>query len=160
MAQELLECVDHIGRCYLGDRHDTEDRAIVPLDRPAEDGRGALTCVAMHDPSGRRGLWFRTDREDDGEGGLETVVRLYAGREGDDVSVILRGLDSNVMLALNLVLSYARDAYAESVFGDGFGDWSAVQSWFAPNEGGYCGRAVERCGATDDWAELYEMGAR
>jgi len=154
MAQESR--VPHeIWFCHLGHQRETFDLAIRPHDRPADDGRGALTCVAMHDPSGRRGLWFRTYRD-----GGETIVRLYAGREGDDASVKLRGLDPHTALQLLDVLSTARWGYELGHESDDYGDWSAVQSWFAPNEGGYCGRAVERCGATDDWAELYEMGAR
>lgn len=57
------------------------------------------------------------------------------------------------------------------------GDWSAVESRFAPNHGGYCAETAERCGATADddrdaaydlaaeeidrdWAELFERLSR
>lgn len=45
-----------------------------------------FTCAAMNDPTGRRGIWFRT---------LDDGIEIRAGREGDDVHVILR--DGHVM---------------------------------------------------------------
>ena len=38
-------------------------------------------CCSMHDPEGRRGIWFAVE---------DSVFKLFAGREGDDASVELR----------------------------------------------------------------------
>ena len=69
-------------------------------------------CVAMHDPQGRRGLWYR-------ESGDEQI-ELCAGREGDDSYIrIDRGvllLDDHtvpVMEALRNLLADARFAFEE-----------------------------------------------
>ena len=161
MAQESRVCVLLDISCRIGSDLSTFDGELYDHDRPAErygsHVQPALTCIAMHDPARRRGLWLRVDTEHVGE----LAVRLFAGREGDDSYVELREesvLTSHTMRKLLDVLSDARFAFGEGHAS--IGDWSAVESRFAPNEGGYCGRAVERCGATDDWAELYEMGAR
>lgn len=55
-------------------------------EREATDERVAaslpgFTCAAMNDPTGRRGIWFRV---------LDDGIEIRAGREGDDVHVILR----------------------------------------------------------------------
>lgn len=56
-------------------------------------------CCSMHDPSGRRGIWFKTDgvdlvADDIGCGMLQTEtvnqIEICAGREGDDAEVTLR----------------------------------------------------------------------
>lgn len=164
--------------CRIGDERGTFDRELHDHDRPAErygsHVKPALTCIAMHDPARRRGLWFRVDTEHVGE----LVVRLFAGREGDDSYVSLREesvLTSHTMRKLLDVLSDARFAFGEGHAS--IGDRSAVESRFAPNEGGWCGETAERCGAApaddrraafdaaraevhDDWAELFERLAR
>ncbi len=65
-----------------------------------------MSCVSMHDPKGRRGIWYRTETEatscmrtiatSDGQRSVETTypavtkIEIVAGREGDDESVTLR----------------------------------------------------------------------
>lgn len=41
------------------------------------------TCCSLHDPSMRRGLWYRTSDDD-------TSLELCAGREGDDEYIQLK----------------------------------------------------------------------
>lgn len=151
MAQESHECDCFVSEtaCRIGGDCTTFDRELHDHDRPAERYGStvlpALTCVAMHDPARRRGLWFRVDTEHVGE----LVVRLFAGREGDDSYVELREesvLTSHTMRKLLDVLSDARFAFGEGHAS--IGDWSAVESRFAPNEGGYCAETTERCGVT------------
>lgn len=48
------------------------------MDISAEHG---WRCCSMHDPSGRRGIWYRTTET--GE------LRIVAGREGDDAEVLI-----------------------------------------------------------------------
>jgi hypothetical protein len=49
-----------------------------------------MTCVAMHDSSGRRGLWYRIAGPDSSG---QTQLEICAGREGDDVSVSIPSTD-------------------------------------------------------------------
>lgn len=176
MAQDVQVCVSGGGCCYRGDRYETEELVFRPHDRPAERNRGALTCVAMHDPSGRRGLWFRATEEGPGE----YLIEFFAGREGDDDYFALRTGEvfdeRDTADALRLLVS-ARWGYELGHESDDYGDNSARESQFAPNHGGYCAETTERCGATvdddrraafdaaraevhDDWAELFERLAR
>jgi len=48
---------------------------------------GEMDCCSMHDPTGRRGIWFR--RFDVIGDGSCPAIAINAGREGDDVSVLL-----------------------------------------------------------------------
>lgn len=52
------------------------------MNRSSEPG---YRCASMHDPAGRRGIWYRQI-----DGGIEICAR----REGDDVHVILREGDA------------------------------------------------------------------
>lgn len=137
--------------CRIGDVNTTFDRELYDHDRPAERYGlfvlSAVTCIAMHDPARRRGLWFRADDTASG-----VVVSLFAGREGDDSSVTLYEGDPLLPITMRQLLDVLSDA--RFAFGEGhasIGDWSAVESRFAPNEGGHCGETTERCGATDEW---------
>lgn len=143
MAQEVHVCVPHIGCCYRGDRYETEELVFRPHDRPAERNRGALTCIAMHDPAREQGVWYRCDSEDG-----EPVVRFYSGRDGEELSATLRGLDRHAVWELNNVITLARDGYALGVDPCAWGDYSAFDSQFAPHHGGYCAETAERCEAT------------
>lgn len=61
-----------------------------------------MSCVSMHDPTGRRGIWYRTETTptptptSDGQRSVTstypavTKVEIVAGREGDDEEVTLR----------------------------------------------------------------------
>lgn len=179
MAQEVHECDCFVSEtaCRIGGDCTTFDRELHDHDRPAERYGStvlpALTCVAMHDPYGRRGLWFRADDTASG-----VVVSLFAGREAGDSHVILHEGDPLLPVTMRQLLEVLSDA--RFAFGEGhasIGDWSAVESRFAPNEGGYCAETAERCGATADddrdaaydlaaeeidrdWAELFERLAR
>lgn len=44
------------------------------LNRASEPG---WECISMHDPSGRRGIWFRVSNQN-------STIEICAGREGDD----------------------------------------------------------------------------
>lgn len=44
------------------------------LNRASEPG---WKCISMHDPSGRRGVWFRVNSQN-------STIEICAGREGDD----------------------------------------------------------------------------
>ena len=67
--------------------------------------RGTLPgyeLLAMHDPSGRRGLWARYE---------EAAVELCAGREGDDAYVCFEvgeAVTAEKLQQLRDVLGYAR----------------------------------------------------
>ena len=91
--------------------------------------------LAMHDPSGRRGLWARTIIE----GGEVLVpkegycinppvceaVEIIAGREGDDAYVKLRvgeTITQQKMNALLQLISYVAGAYEDGKEGDGIVD--------------------------------------
>ena len=188
MAQEVHVCDgargggamicndDTMAFCHLDPRRETFDLAVRPHDRPAERNRGALTCVAMHDPAKRRGLWFRATEEGPGE----YLIEFFAGREGDDDYFSLRTGDvfdeRDTADALRLLAS-ARWGYELGHESDDHGDNSARESRFAPLHGGWCAETAERCGATADddrdaaydlaaeeidrdWAELFERLAR
>ena len=43
--------------------------------------KDGMNCVAMHDPVGRRGLWFKRVSDD--------AISVRAGREGDDAEAII-----------------------------------------------------------------------
>lgn len=58
-----------------------------------------MSCVSMHDPTGRRGIWYRTEttptptptaRGRSRRPLAVTKVEIVAGREGDDEEVTLR----------------------------------------------------------------------
>jgi len=48
--------------------------------------------LAMHDPAGRRGLWYRVVKTSPppGETALVQSVEICSGREGDDGHVVLK----------------------------------------------------------------------
>jgi hypothetical protein len=132
----------------------TFDRELYDYDRPAERYGSivlpAMTCVAMHDPARRRGLWFRADDTASG-----VVVSLFAGQEAGDSYVTLHEGDPLLPVMMRQLLDVLSDA--RFAFGEGhasIGDWSAVESRFAPNEGGYCAETAERCELFDDPKEL------
>lgn len=70
-------------------------------------------CISMHDPAGRRGLWFRRTSD----GGVE----LCAGREGDDAWAkvepdgTVRGMRSPGLDAIVDCLEYAAAAPAHGM---------------------------------------------
>ena len=54
-----------------------------------------MSCVSMHDPTGRRGIWYRTETTpmptpDGSTYPAVTKVEIVAGREGDDEEVTMR----------------------------------------------------------------------
>ena len=179
MAYEMHACGSFVSgsACRIGSDLSTFDGELYDHDRPAERYGStvlpALTCVAMHDPARRRGLWSRVDITASG-----VVVTLFAGREGDDSCVTLHEGDPLLPITMRQLLDVLSDA--RFAFGEGhasIGDWSAVESRFAPNHGGYCAETAERCGATADddrdaaydlaaeeidrdWAELFERLSR
>jgi hypothetical protein len=127
MAQEVHVCEGVLldTACRIGDDLNTVDHE-------------------LHDPARRRGLWFRSDKTASG-----VVVSLFAGREAGDSYVTLREcvpLLPFTMRQLLDVLSDARFAFVEGHAS--VGDWSAVDSQFAPHHGGYCAETAERCEAT------------
>ncbi len=55
-----------------------------------------MVCVSMHDPTGRRGIWYRTETTPTlctrtaSTYPAVTEVEIVAGREGDDEAVTMR----------------------------------------------------------------------
>lgn len=138
-----MTCDGIILVCRLHPRCETYDSAIRPHDRPADGRRGALTCVAMHDPAKRRGLWFRVTDEGDGH-----LIEFFAGREGDNDYFSVRTgevFDERDTADALGVLASARWGYELGHESDYYGDASARESQFAPHYGGWCGDTAERC---------------
>lgn len=125
-------------RCYRGHDYETYDGAVLLGDRLSYvDGR-AMTCVALHDPVRRRGLWFRVEKNEVCE---PVAVRLFAGREGDDSGVSLGVgclVDETRLRRLLDVLSCARWAYSLAYPTSDDGDNSRAESQLTPSEGGWC----------------------
>ena len=42
-----------------------------------------IRCASMHDPTGRRGVWFSVDQD-------YAWAEMWGGREGDDAHILLR----------------------------------------------------------------------
>lgn len=59
-------------------------------------------CVAMHDPDGRRGLWYRLNKNG--------LLEFRAGREGDDAYVAIFDARASVPAMIN-VFECARYAF-------------------------------------------------
>jgi len=139
--------------CEIGRFCDTFDRTLLPGDMPPVERkvmRGTLTCVSLHDPSRRRGLWFRVD----GSRQLrDRVISLFAGREGDDSCATLREghilhrVDVDMLLDL---LGTARYSYSLAHNSDG--DESSLMSRFSPCHGGWCQDETPRC-AMISWCD-------
>lgn len=131
--------------CSRGPRYETYDNAVLPDDRLSYRDDNTITCIAMHDPSRRRGLWFRVIRGDAGE---PVAVRLYAGREGDDCDVVLAvgyPIDSRKLREVLDVLSVARWGYSLAFPRHDDGDNSCAESRLCPHEGGWCAEDEARC---------------
>ena len=62
-------------------------------------------CVSMHDPDGRRGVWYQWDK-------ATLTLTVRGGREGDDAVRTIYGADA---VALEHVLSYG--AWMQEEFG-------------------------------------------
>lgn len=65
---------------------------------PCATGNTHTVLLAMHDPAGRRGLWYYEHHD--------LSIQLYAGREGRDATVTIAGSPE-----LRDVLDYARAAF-------------------------------------------------
>lgn len=59
-------------------------------------------CIAMHDPAGRRGLWYRLNKDG--------LLEFRAGREGDDAYVAIP-IKKVIQADLKSVFEYARYAF-------------------------------------------------
>lgn len=91
-------------------------------------------CAAMHDPSGRRGLWYRDVRMGPEPTHLELLhpgprvgVEVCAGREGDDAFVALavgQTLAAADVAALAECLARAAFEYEGGFWGHGNGEGS------------------------------------
>lgn len=90
-------------------------------------------CIAMHDPSLRRGLWCVTGDDPRVIDERATEVSLLSGREGGDASVTLRvgqTIDAKTMAELLDVLSTARwgaAALHDAAAGEEWEKWTPVE---------------------------------
>lgn len=78
-------------------------------------------CIAMHDPAGRRGVWYRTTprdvRTDQKIQEPVGTIEMCAGREGDDAYVIIAVgtvMDERKMYDLLSLLEYGLYAREQS----------------------------------------------
>lgn len=76
---------DRLTEVVWGDATPTADEL---RGRSGDVSARPWACCSMHDPAGRRGIWFRSDEA--GPGGAVTDLEACSGREGDDCHVRLR----------------------------------------------------------------------
>ena len=66
--------------------------------------RDGWKCAAMHDPSGRRGIWYRTE----GEPGRPQQLVIGGGRDGDEYVVSLPFQGLGAIYTLKEILEVSR----------------------------------------------------
>lgn len=72
-------------------------------------GRPGWLLLAMHDPTGRRGLWYRVTKDVTKDGDNVEAIEMCAGREGDDAYFKLRSqqtVDRTLIEEIASVLDY------------------------------------------------------